>query len=165
MSVDNHYCTLGVSPSASSEEIKSAYRHRAREAHPDCRGSAEQFRAVQAAYILLIDPAKRARYDAARRAWMAQIHAVECTACGHANRLTRLLPEGYIARCWHCKASLAVRPEDVQIAQRQILAQEIARVLDTVGSDLADLAVDGVRSGLGRLRRALGLGRTERGTT
>jgi curved DNA-binding protein CbpA len=162
MNVDNHYCTLGVSPSASSEEIKSAYRRRAREAHPDCRGNVEQFRAVQAAYILLIDPAKRARYDAARRAWMAQIHAVECTACGHANRLTRQLPEGHIARCWHCKAPLSVRPEEVQSAQRQILAQEIARVIDTVGGDLADLAVDGVRSGLGRLRRALGLGRSER---
>jgi curved DNA-binding protein CbpA len=162
--MDNHYCTLGVSPSASSEEIKSAYRRCAREAHPDRRGSAEQFRAVQAAYILLIDPAKRARYDAARRAWMAQIHAVECTTCGNANRLTRLLPEDHIARCWHCKAQLPVRPEDVQSAQRQILAQEIARVIDTVGGGLADLAVEGVRSGIGRLRRALGLGRSERGT-
>jgi curved DNA-binding protein CbpA len=89
-----------VSPSASSEEIKSAYRRCTREAHPDCRGSVERFRAMQTAYTLLIDPAKRTRYDAKRRAWMAQIHAVECTARGHANRLTRLLPEGHIARCW-----------------------------------------------------------------
>jgi hypothetical protein len=38
-------------------------------------------------------------------------------------------------------------------------------VLDTVGEELADLAVDGVRLGVGRLRRLLRLGRSARGTT
>jgi hypothetical protein len=73
---------------------------------------------------------KRARYDAAKRAWVAQIHAVEYTACGYANRLTRRPPKGHVARCWHCMAPLSVRPEEVQSAQRHILAQEIARVID-----------------------------------
>ncbi|MFO0580238.1 MAG: J domain-containing protein, partial [Polyangia bacterium] len=65
--MENHYCVLGIGPQASSEEIKSAYRRCAREAHPDRRGSAERFRVVQTAYALLSDPEKRARYDEERR--------------------------------------------------------------------------------------------------
>ncbi|HEY4104342.1 MAG TPA: J domain-containing protein [Polyangiaceae bacterium] len=41
---------LGLKPSATLTEIKSAYRKRALEAHPDRGGSAERFRALQTAY-------------------------------------------------------------------------------------------------------------------
>lgn len=163
--MENHYCVLGIGPQASSEEIKSAYRRCAREAHPDRRGSAERFRVVQTAYAVLSDPEKRARYDEERRAWMAKIGAVACKGCGHANRITRWPPRGHIARCWHCKGTLALRYEDLDPAERQRLAEGIAQVLDTVGGELAELAVDGVRAGLGRLRKALGIGRGDRGPT
>ena len=163
--MENHYFTLGISPRAAADEIKSAYRRCAREAHPDRCGDAEKFQAVQAAYTLLSDPDKRARYDAERRAWMAQIGAVECMRCGHPNRITRRVPSGHLARCWHCKTPLAVRPEQALQAERQAFAREVAHVVDTVGGELAELAVDGVRLGLGRLRRFLGLGPGARGTT
>jgi len=39
----DHYVTLEIAPSSSPEEVKSAYRRLAREAHPDIRGSAEAF--------------------------------------------------------------------------------------------------------------------------
>lgn len=57
------YRVLGVSPDASEEDIKRAYRRRARESHPDAGGDEEDFKEVQHAYQVLSDPRRRARYD------------------------------------------------------------------------------------------------------
>ncbi|HET9929307.1 MAG TPA: J domain-containing protein [Polyangiaceae bacterium] len=45
-----HFALLGLTPRASDEEVKRAYRSRALETHPDRGGSAEAFRAVHAAF-------------------------------------------------------------------------------------------------------------------
>ncbi|MDO2932765.1 DnaJ domain-containing protein [Paeniglutamicibacter sulfureus] len=58
-----HYEVLGVAPTASATEIKSAYRKAARLTHPDHGGDARDFAAVTLAYETLIDPAARTRYD------------------------------------------------------------------------------------------------------
>jgi curved DNA-binding protein CbpA len=57
------YEELGVSASASTEEIKTAYRRRVRETHPDAGGNADEFRRVQQAYDVLADADSRRRYD------------------------------------------------------------------------------------------------------
>lgn len=49
------YLILGVRFGASSEEIRSAYRKRARECHPDKGGSQEEFQRLQSAYERLTE--------------------------------------------------------------------------------------------------------------
>ncbi len=64
------YKVLGVSPTASQGEIKSAYRLKAKDLHPDKnQGNValeEKFKAVSEAYDILSDSKKRAEYDEAR---------------------------------------------------------------------------------------------------
>lgn len=49
------YEILGVSPDASTDEIRRAYRQRARETHPDHGGNPDEFQAVQMAWEVLRD--------------------------------------------------------------------------------------------------------------
>lgn len=62
--MSDHYETLGVSHTATKEEIKKAYRALAKRYHPDRPdGDAEKFREVDAAYKVLSDDNKRKEYD------------------------------------------------------------------------------------------------------
>ena len=60
----DYYSTLGVSKSASPEEIKRAYRKLAHEHHPDKdKGSEAKFKEINEAYQVLSSPEKRQQYD------------------------------------------------------------------------------------------------------
>ena len=57
------YSVLGVSPEATKDEIRVAYKRQALAAHPDKGGSSEAFHAVTRSFETLYDAAARARYD------------------------------------------------------------------------------------------------------
>lgn len=60
----NYYLILGVRSDATLEEIKSAFRRRAMELHPDHSGmESGPFMEVQEAYGVLSDPERRRSYD------------------------------------------------------------------------------------------------------
>lgn len=69
LSNENLYNLLGVSRKASREEIKSAFITLSKKHHPDLnppsksKESNEEFRKINEAYTILMDPAKRSEYD------------------------------------------------------------------------------------------------------
>ena len=65
--MEDPYSVLGVDRSADADEIKRAYRRMALKLHPDKnpeQGTDDAFKRVLAAYDVLSDPDKRARFDA-----------------------------------------------------------------------------------------------------
>lgn len=59
----DYYKILGLSRSASSEEIKHSFRELAHKHHPDKGGDAEKFKELNEAYQVLGNPEKRKQYD------------------------------------------------------------------------------------------------------
>lgn len=71
---EDYYKTLGVSRTASADEIQQAYRKLARKYHPDVnkeKGAEAKFKHINEAYEVLKDPEKRKRYDELGENWKA----------------------------------------------------------------------------------------------
>ncbi len=73
MNYKDYYQTLGVSKTASKEDIKKAYRKLARQYHPDMnpgnKASEEKFKDINEANEVLSDDSKREKYDRFGNSW------------------------------------------------------------------------------------------------
>src|SRR5262245_37069233 len=73
MDFKDYYATLGLTKTASAEEIKKAYRKLARKFHPDLnpgdKAAEARFKEINEANEVLGDPDKRRRYDELGANW------------------------------------------------------------------------------------------------
>jgi curved DNA-binding protein len=73
MDFKDYYSTLGVSKTATQEDIKKAFRKLARKHHPDVNpgddAATEKFKEISEAYEVLSDPEKRQKYDQFGSQW------------------------------------------------------------------------------------------------
>ena len=86
------YEIIGISPDATTAQIRSAFRARALLCHPDRRtpydapaaSSAGSFTELVAAYELLVDPIRRAQYDATQQS--RSVRAAGCCSATYSVR-------------------------------------------------------------------------------
>lgn len=113
------YAHLGVKRSASTQDIRRAYRARSKQTHPDAGGSDEEFALTTKALSILSDPARRARYDATGDVSEAAID-------NSTSERAQLLVQLFDAVCQQAaKSNLAPWQFDVADAMRELAARQI----------------------------------------
>lgn len=104
--VNGYYSRLGISPQATTEEIKRAFRRLAKEHHPDRHpnnpSATAQFQALNEAYATLVDDLARVDYDVRCKAedpgekTTDRIDPVKCSSCGKISAQPRYVIFGYV---------------------------------------------------------------------
>lgn len=132
----DYYKILGVSKTASSEEIKQAYRKAAGIHHPDKKGGDEEkFKEIKEAYDWLSDPKKRSEHDNPRSAnveddfmsmeeiirRMREIHGVAGFSAGHEDAYQQIfevvtdVPMAEAYRGFNMKIRLNNKDDEIQV--------------------------------------------------
>ncbi len=155
----NLWLVLGLKPGASLDEIRSAYRLRARDTHPDHGGDPDDFAEVSEAYSTLRDDERRKAWEADYRERARRCNAAICNGCFSAQRR-----EGN-----HCRICGERMPEDPAASFRlpprlERLRADLADQLGDaaidigarIGDEIASATIDGVNRGLALLAARLG---------
>jgi len=92
----DYYRTLGVSRTASADEIRKAFRSLARQYHPDVakdkKRAEEKFKEINEAYEVLGDAEKRKKYDTMNADWEANNYASQNANAGYRSYARRPSP-------------------------------------------------------------------------
>lgn len=157
--IPNHYRILQVEATATPEELKDAYRQRARETHPDNPSGREgAFLAVKLAYDTLSDAEARAEYEEEYVSEAVATGKVVCASCFQKNRVGRF-PEGKTVCCGFCKEPLSVTRKERDSRVRAAVAAQTGELIEVIGVEGSALAKDAVRSFVDWSRRKLGIAR------
>ena len=131
MAKRDYYEVLGVSKDATDEEIKSAFRKKAKEFHPDINKSPdapEKFKEAQEAYACLSDKDNRAKYDQYGHAAFENPYGNAGGGAGgfSGNHLETLILEIYLMIC---SLEDLVVSEALEEAVEVLLEQEKEQIL------------------------------------
>jgi curved DNA-binding protein CbpA len=134
-----HYEVLGVSPQATDKEIKTAYRQKARETHPDFGGTVEAASAVNEAADVLLDPQKRAGYDYDLAKARSRGTAGSASTSGADpftwTRTPPKPPGPTVEECPHCGAKNRVKPGAIDEAKCGACKKPLKDSLGAIFSD------------------------------
>lgn len=156
----NFFRILGISRISTPEEIKAAFRKRARATHPDrgLSGDADAFREVSEANETLSDADKRIEYEAEYHEYA---HRLGCVVCLHCFSLVRVrrFKRSEKPRCGECKTALDLTPEERDARYRDALSIHVTELVEVIGVEGGELAKDGIRAASDGIRRWLGVSR------
>ena len=105
------YLILGISASASTDDVHRAYRRLAATMHPDLNQTdvraTSRFQQVQRAYELLRDPEKRRAWDSGEQPTTGNSSFEQCPICHGSFQLSSEAGK-HVFNCPHCNAQLAM---------------------------------------------------------
>lgn len=156
MTTPNYFRILKVNSDVDDEGLKSAYRQRSRETHPDHGGSAEAFHEVNEAYQVLSEPVKRREW---MRSYVLEAASLGHVACGHCFAVNRVraFKQGEAAFCAKCRKRLVITPEERNARYKEAIKDTVGDLLLTIGAESGELAKDAIVHGARALRRKLKL--------
>ena len=154
MRLINYYATLGIFRGYSDEQIKTAYRSKARETHPDNGGDAREFAAVKDAYETIRDPARRREWEDDYRCRADERGAIVCERCFRAQLRSKAGET-----CPRCGATRTARKRRESPRIERLKADLLDRLSDAaidigqrIGDEIADATIAAVDRGLAKFR-------------
>lgn len=112
----DYYNTLGVSRTASDDEIKRSYRRLASQHHPDKGGDTAKFQEIEEAYRVLSDPVQRQQHDS------PNINFGNFGAGIDPNDIFRMFTQRNMHRAPQQRLNLWIRLEDVALGGQRLVA-------------------------------------------
>jgi curved DNA-binding protein len=142
--MQDHYATLGVSRTATADEIKKAFRRLASQHHPDKGGDTAEFQKIQAAYDVLGDETKRGAYDNPQPQFSGfQFQQGQNIQDIFSQMFGGQSPFGQRQRANHVRMTMWVRLEDVARGGKKTVAVNTSSGSNTVDIEIPQGIDDG----------------------